>query len=159
MIAFDQVQAKLVSLLTVTGQPMNYLNGLTVVADVGSSANEKAIADALQNSGVAISVWPPGKTRTMGQGKSGIFEFEAELSVFFEINPERNDPTNNPTGAANKEMLALIKAAVQAVLAYRSPVGNPQDLFTLADQEPITLDSFDPGLYCFHVVFNKRCVL
>lgn len=159
MLALDQIQSKIVALLTVTGQPSNYLNGLTVVLDAGKSADEKAIADALNSSGVAISVWPPGATRTMGQAKAGIFEFEAEISVYFEINPERNDPANNASGAANKEMMALLKAGIQAILAYRSPVANPQDLFSLADQNPITLDAFDPGLYRYHVVFNKRCVL
>jgi hypothetical protein len=156
MLSLDQIQAKIVTLLS----GASYLTGLTIIPDLGTSQNEKDIADALNSKGVALSVWPPGATKTMGQGKAGIFEFEAEISVYFEMNPERNATATNP-GGANKEMQTLLKAGIKAVLAYRgeAPAFNPQDLFTLADQNPITLDAFDPGLFRYHVVFNKRCVL
>lgn len=218
MLAFDQVQPTIVTLLAAA----SYLTGLTIVADDGSQAEAKTIADALDNLGVAISVWPPSRTSLIGPSapadRAAQLNMDVEAAVFIEVNPERNDPvkrlagtnnlgtwdadTNTPDvsstapakgdyytvsvagttalganaawsvgdvavfdgtdwqrGAAPKDLLKLVKASVQAVLAYRGSVKNPNDLFNLAEQEPITLDSFDPGLLRYHVVFQKRCVL
>lgn len=214
MLAIEQVQPTIVAQLRGAAG----LAGIVIVEDMGSQANESAIAAALETAGVAISVWPPATT-SLVQGNAAQINMDVESGVFVELNPERNDPvkrldgtrslgnwdadTNTPDisaieapekgdyftvsvpgetdlaghadwkvgdvvvfdgeewkyGAAPKQMFKLVKAAVQAVLAYRGTVNNPNDLFALADQEPITLDTFDPGLYRYHIVFSKRCVL
>lgn len=213
MLAFDQVQPTVVSQLEIA----DYIDGLTVVEHAGSQANEKTIADALNNRGVALSVWPPHDT-VLIQGTAAQVNMEVELAVFIDLNPERNDPvkrlegtndlgdwdaeqnlpdigSSQPAkgdyytvsvagstglndndnwkvgdvavfdgaewqyGPAPKEMFKLVKAAVQAVLAYQGEVKNPRDLFALSESNPIELDTFDAGLYRYHIVFSKRCVL
>lgn len=213
MLQFAQVQSQIVTQL----QGAAYMAGLTIIAHLGSQANEKSIADALENRGVALSVWPPHDT-VLIQGNAAQINMDAEVAVFIDLNPERNDPikrlngttdlgdwdadqnlpdigSSQPAkgdyytvsvagstglndndewevgdvavfdgaewqyGPAPKEMFALIKAAVQSVLAYRGEVANPRDFFSLSESNPVQLDTFDAGLYRYHIVFSKRCVL
>ena len=136
----------------------SYLSGLTIVNDTGTAADEKSAADALDAKGVAITILPPRAKASVPTNNSGLAEIDIEIPVFFELNPERNATATNP-GGANKEMLALVTAGIQAVLSYRSASSNPQDLFSLSDQAPLELDAFQAGLYCYLVTFQKRCAI
>lgn len=154
MLSLDLVQSTVKAQL----ETASYLSGITVTLDDGSAEKEKEAADALEAKGVSIVVWPIESTRNTTAGDAGIFEFDADVPVLFRIDTNRNNPTKN-SGAANKEMMALLKAGIQAVLVYRGAVKNPRDLFALADNEPLMLDTFDEGLFCYRVIFTKRCVL
>lgn len=155
MISFDQVQAKTVELLSESAN----LSGVTIVADLGTDANEAAIEDALAATGVALSVTVPiaGKRADLKAGRAIL---EVEILVFIAVNQERNDPSKNPD-AIGVGIYDLVKHAAAAVLTPANPASRPvteNDRFGLAENA-LTLDLLDAGVFRYQLSFTKRCVL
>lgn len=125
--------------------PVKRLNGVTSLGNWNANTNVpdiSAIEEPVEGDYFTVSV--AGETELDGCSTWAV----GDVVAF--------DGDDWVRATAAKEMFGLIKSAIEAVLAFRGI--NPNDLFTLA-REPITLDTFDAGLFRYHIVFAKRCVL
>ena len=144
---FDVECSAFIEINTERNNPVKRLGGKNDQGPWDADANGPDLSAITPSAGDYYTVSVAGTTGFAGRNLWKV----GDVVVF--------DGTQWKPGDAPRNIFTLLKAAVKAVLAYRGVKANPNDLFALAPQEPITLDSFDPGLLCYHVVFTKRCVL
>lgn len=156
MIRFDQVQSTLAGLIAtyVAAPERPELDGLLVLEDLGTEANEQDIEAALQEEfGAAVSITVPVQGKTLDQKGTAVV-LDTSIFVLVSFNP-------NVVGAISADrpgLYDLVKHVFSAVLNPAQKPVNPNDRFGVAENA-IQLDVLDAGLFRYQLTFTKRCVL